>query len=333
MKIYYLNKILILIIVAFFLIAVVFFKTSHGGIRYFEIEDDGIKHKLFKYNSGVSYWKLWYINFHDRNLGIDGSADIWNLQNLSSNGNYTLWNSFLIFYNNKTYKLYDEYSPGFFLYKNNSADVGIGRNYIKKLNSDTYVVFFESKNRDVIINLTYEKLVPGVSNIYEIPAWSDYKNLWLLPLPLAKVTGMVNFENTTFEINGSGYYEYNEGVVNLNTLGFIWGQMGIPEKNMSIVLSMYREPTMGRYDMIVLSDQNSSLKSINTFAISVVSSNEYWIVGENEDYQIKLNITKKIYHAIGERNLTLAYYSGKMVKNGSIYEFKDVIGSFDEWYS
>jgi hypothetical protein len=301
-------------------------------VGYFEA-DDGVKYKIFTTSSSLSYWNWWYMSFHDRNIDVDGFVDFWNLENLSSNGNTKVWASFLLFNNNTTYQAYDEFSLDFFLTDSTRTNVSIGGNYIKMLSPNKYIVFYESKNKEVSVNLTYDRLAAGISNYYEYPSLSNYKNYWLLSLSLAKVSGVINFKNSTFYINGDGYHDHNEGIVDWGTLEFIWGQMGSLDKNISIVFSNLYLTEDRPTDIIVLSDKSSTIKAVNTLKIIKINPNEYSIVGKNDHYQIELNITKKTSFLIegGKHNLTVSYFSGRITKDNSVYEFRDVVGFFDEW--
>jgi hypothetical protein len=205
------------------------------------------------------------------------------------------------------------------------TNVNVGNNYLRALNPDTYVVYHESKNKEITMNLTYKRLNTGYFFKY-----------WNIAIPLAKVDGIVDFKNTRFKIDGNGYHDQNWGMDSLNPKWF-WGEMGLIDKNISIIffkstyINRNYNGTQGR---ILIFNNESILTQINYPKMNVEkqNENEWRIYGEDGKYKINIIASEKIKKLFYNHYFIVAYYSGSVVEDNSIiYELKNVIGFFEDW--
>jgi hypothetical protein len=112
------------------------------------------------------------------------------------------------------------------------ADVTIGpQNQITVIDSDTYRIAGATNDGRITWNLLYKRQAPSWYAAHQSSVASDPWQLmsWLIYMPRAGVSGTLEVDGVTYDIDAPGYHDHNWGEWDFNGVSWNWAQYSQPD--------------------------------------------------------------------------------------------------------
>ncbi len=324
---------LLLIVVTSVLFFLLLFLCEPGErAGNFTISDSGSKFALFQNSQNIQNWhEWWYVNFHERQSGIEGRfllfthGDMNSLRYIIGIHSSILENSKELLRSDELF-LKDEYHVD-----QGSAVVRMGKHLLKMVDKDTLEVHIEPEDGKFELDLKLKRVTPGFSRKEGILTRPE-DVFWIVPMPLAKVEGVLKYGNTTRKIEGWGYHDHNYGL--WEKIRWMWGEIGNIQRNISLVFIKARIGNETKGGLIMLDSKGIVFQiPYPNFDVKIMEG----VVIDDISYPTLVNITGKgmVYSVhIEAKNVTetssIMEYSGEILYGNKVaYEFENVRGFFE----